>query len=111
MAHGDLVPDDHAARRWLTLEFKSTRHESPANFTALVCSPFKFVLTFSATPSQKSGPTAKMGKSKGPSKMIYLYGLLPCAGGLGFGYDTGSMSGILAMPQFLNYMGNPGNFL
>ena len=51
-----------------------------------------------------------MGKDRS-SWMIYVYGLLPCAGGLGFGYDTGSMSGILAMPQFLTYMGDPGNFL
>ncbi|KAH8690868.1 putative sugar transporter [Talaromyces proteolyticus] len=42
---------------------------------------------------------------------VYLYGIAPCMGGLAFGYDTGSMSGILAMPQFLNYMDNPSNFL
>lgn len=32
---------------------------------------------------------------------VYLYGISPCTGGFAFGYDTGSMSGILAMPQFL----------
>ncbi|KAJ6104698.1 hypothetical protein N7523_011018 [Penicillium sp. IBT 18751x] len=45
-----------------------------------------------------------------PSKLIYLYGLAPCTGGLAFGYDTGSMSGILAMPQFLEYFNHPDNF-
>jgi hypothetical protein len=45
------------------------------------------------------------------SKAIYLYGLAPCTGGLAFGYDTGSMSGILAMPQFLEYFNHPDNFL
>lgn len=39
-----------------------------------------------------------------------MYGIAPCTGGLAFGYDTGSMSGILAMPQFLHYMNDPGNF-
>ncbi|KAJ5546660.1 hypothetical protein N7494_004245 [Penicillium frequentans] len=42
---------------------------------------------------------------------MYLYGIAPCTGGVAFGYDTGSMSGILTMPQFLSYMGYPGNFL
>ncbi|KAL3703128.1 hypothetical protein TMatcc_010316 [Talaromyces marneffei ATCC 18224] len=42
---------------------------------------------------------------------IYLYGIAPCTGGLAFGYDTGSMSGILVMPQFLTYMNHPSNFL
>ncbi|KAF5004098.1 hypothetical protein F66182_16070, partial [Fusarium sp. NRRL 66182] len=42
---------------------------------------------------------------------IYLYGIAPCTGGLAFGYDTGSMSGILVMPQFLTYMNYPSNFL
>lgn len=42
--------------------------------------------------------------------LVYLYGIAPCTGGLAFGYDTGSMSGILAMPQFLHYMKDPGNF-
>ncbi|KAH8812732.1 general substrate transporter [Xylogone sp. PMI_703] len=45
-----------------------------------------------------------------PSKAIYLYGIAPCTGGLAFGYDTGSMSGILAMPQFLEYFNYPSNF-
>jgi MFS family permease len=44
------------------------------------------------------------------SNAIYLYGLAPCTGGLAFGYDTGSMSGILAMPQFLEYFNYPDNF-
>ena len=42
--------------------------------------------------------------------MVYVYAWIPCVGGLAFGYDTGSMSGILAMPQFLDYMHNPSNF-
>lgn len=42
---------------------------------------------------------------------IYLYGIAPCTGGLAFGYDTGSMSGILVMTQFLSYMNYPSNFL
>jgi MFS family permease len=45
------------------------------------------------------------------SRAIYLYGLAPCTGGLTFGYDTGSMSVILAMPQFLEYFHHPDNFL
>ncbi|KAH8817380.1 general substrate transporter [Xylogone sp. PMI_703] len=44
------------------------------------------------------------------SKQIYFYGIAPCTGGLAFGYDTGSMSGILAMPQFLEYFDHPSNF-
>ncbi|KAH0524368.1 hypothetical protein TsFJ059_006892 [Trichoderma semiorbis] len=44
------------------------------------------------------------------SGAVYFYGIAPCTGGLAFGYDTGSMSGILAMPQFLNYFKNPSNF-
>ncbi|KAL1968342.1 hypothetical protein VTN77DRAFT_1871 [Rasamsonia byssochlamydoides] len=44
------------------------------------------------------------------SKAVYLYGIAPCTGGLAFGYDTGSMSGILAMPQFLEYFDYPSNF-
>ncbi|KAL1964869.1 hypothetical protein VTN77DRAFT_6371 [Rasamsonia byssochlamydoides] len=47
----------------------------------------------------------------GYSWTVYLYGIAPCTGGLAFGYDTGSMSGILAMPQFLSYMNYPSNFL
>ncbi|KAM0247630.1 hypothetical protein ACHAQJ_009770 [Trichoderma viride] len=43
-------------------------------------------------------------------KAVYFYGIAPCTGGLAFGYDTGSMSGILAMPQFLNYFKHPSNF-
>ncbi|KAL7953930.1 general substrate transporter [Trichoderma compactum] len=43
-------------------------------------------------------------------KAVYFYGIAPCTGGLAFGYDTGSMSGILAMPQFLTYFKNPSNF-
>ncbi|OBT39592.1 hypothetical protein VE00_10554 [Pseudogymnoascus sp. WSF 3629] len=46
-----------------------------------------------------------------PSKAIYFYGIAPCTGGLAFGYDTGSMSGILAMHQFLEYFDHPSNFL
>ncbi|KAJ5307460.1 hypothetical protein N7476_008116 [Penicillium atrosanguineum] len=42
---------------------------------------------------------------------MYLYGIAPCTGGVAFGYDTGSMSGILVMPQFLSYMNHPGDFL
>jgi hypothetical protein len=45
------------------------------------------------------------------SKTIYLYGFAPCTGGLAFGYDTRSMSGILAMPQFLEYFNHPNKFL
>ena len=41
---------------------------------------------------------------------VYLYCISPCTGGLAFGYDTGSMSGILAMSQFLLYMNKPNNF-
>jgi MFS family permease len=44
------------------------------------------------------------------SRAIYLCGLAPCTGGLAFGYDTGSMSGILAMPQFLEYFNHSDNF-
>lgn len=44
------------------------------------------------------------------NKAIYLYALAPCSGGLAFGYDTGSMSGILAMPQFLEYFKYSDNF-
>lgn len=44
------------------------------------------------------------------SKRIYFYGIAPVTGGLAFGYDTGSMSGILAMPQFLEYFNYPSNF-
>lgn len=40
---------------------------------------------------------------------LYLYGLAPTLGGLSFGYDTGSMSGILAMEQFANYFNHPSN--
>ncbi|KAJ5814850.1 hypothetical protein N7474_006627 [Penicillium riverlandense] len=43
-------------------------------------------------------------------KEVYLYGIAPCTAGLAFGYDTGSMSGILAMPQFLTYFNHPSNF-
>ncbi|KAJ5520821.1 hypothetical protein N7463_001274 [Penicillium fimorum] len=46
-----------------------------------------------------------------PSKAIYLYGISPCTGGLAFGYDTGSMSGILSMPRFLMYFNHPSNFM
>ncbi|BDD63934.1 hypothetical protein MAP00_008789 [Monascus purpureus] len=42
---------------------------------------------------------------------FYLYGIAPCTGGLAFGYDTGSVSGVLVMPQFLTYMNHPSNFL
>ena len=41
---------------------------------------------------------------------VYLYGIAPVSGGLAFGYDTGSVSGILTMTQFLDYMGKPSNF-
>lgn len=44
------------------------------------------------------------------SREVYIYGIAPCSGGLAFGYDTGSMSGILAMPQFLEYFDRPSNF-
>ncbi|KAJ5691235.1 hypothetical protein N7488_011970 [Penicillium malachiteum] len=47
----------------------------------------------------------------GGSWKPYLYGIAPCTGGIAFGYDTGSMSGILTMTQFLAYMNYPGNFL
>lgn len=40
----------------------------------------------------------------------YLYGIAPVTGGLAFGYDTGSVSGILTMTQFLTYMRHPSNF-
>jgi sugar porter (SP) family MFS transporter len=41
---------------------------------------------------------------------VYLYGLAPVSGGFAFGYDTGSVSGVLTMTQFIDYMGHPGNF-
>lgn len=41
---------------------------------------------------------------------VYLYGIAPVTGGLAFGYDTGSVSGILTMTQFIEYMGHPSNF-
>ncbi|OJJ50730.1 hypothetical protein ASPZODRAFT_126656 [Penicilliopsis zonata CBS 506.65] len=47
----------------------------------------------------------------GVSWKVYLYGLAPCTGGLAYGYDTGSLSGILAMSQFLDYMNHPDSFL
>lgn len=41
---------------------------------------------------------------------VYLYGIAPVTGGLAFGYDTGSVSGVLTMKQFITYMGHPSNF-
>jgi MFS family permease len=51
-----------------------------------------------------------MGRTHQYPWAVYLYGIAPCTGGFAFGYDTGSLSGILAMPQFLDYMNDPGNF-
>jgi len=41
----------------------------------------------------------------------YLYGIAPTLGGYAFGYDTGSISGILTMTQFDKYFHNPSNGL
>ena len=41
----------------------------------------------------------------------YLYGLAPTLGGYAFGYDTGSISGILVMHQFDSYFHSPSNGL
>lgn len=62
-----------------------------------------------AISNQQSGKMVSRKRHQYPW-LVYLYGIAPCTGGLAFGYDTGSMSGILAMPQFLHYMKDPGNF-
>ena len=41
----------------------------------------------------------------------YLYGIAPTLGGYAFGYDTGSISGILVETQFNNYFHQPSNGL
>ena len=41
----------------------------------------------------------------------YLYGIAPTLGGYAFGYDTGSISGILVETQFNNYFNQPSNAL
>ena len=41
---------------------------------------------------------------------VYLYGIAPVTGGLAFGFDIGSVSGILTMTQFLTFMDYPSNF-
>ena len=41
----------------------------------------------------------------------YLYGIAPCLGGYAFGYDTGSISGILTEPQFNAFFNHPSNSL
>lgn len=42
---------------------------------------------------------------------LYLYGIAPTLGGYAFGYDTGSISGILVMTQFNSYFHDPSNGL
>ena len=41
----------------------------------------------------------------------YIYGIAPCLGGYAFGYDTGSISGILTETQFNEYFNYPSNGL
>lgn len=41
----------------------------------------------------------------------YFYGIAPTLGGYAFGYDTGSISGILVETQFNNYFRHPSNGL
>ena len=41
----------------------------------------------------------------------YVYGIAPTLGGYAFGYDTGSISGILVMTQFISYFHDPSNGL
>lgn len=41
----------------------------------------------------------------------YFYGIAPTLGGYAFGYDTGSISGILVETQFNNYFHQPSNGL
>ena len=41
----------------------------------------------------------------------YLYGIAPCFGGYAFGYDTGSVSGILTEPQLNAFFNHPSNGL
>lgn len=41
----------------------------------------------------------------------YFYGIAPTLGGYAFGYDTGSISGILVETQFNNYFHHPSNGL
>ena len=41
----------------------------------------------------------------------YIYGILPTLGGYAFGYDTGSISGILVETQFNTYFHEPSNSL
>lgn len=48
-----------------------------------------------------------------PSTSIWqvLYYIIPSTvTGIAYGWEVGSMGGILAMPQFLNYMGTPSDF-
>lgn len=42
---------------------------------------------------------------------LYLYGIAPTLGGYSFGYDSGSVSGILTMTQFTDYFNHPSNSL
>ena len=42
---------------------------------------------------------------------LYAYGIAPTLGGYAFGYDTGSISGILVEKQFNAYFHNPSNGL
>ncbi|CAN6674855.1 hexose transporter Hxt17p [Trichomonascus vanleenenianus] len=42
---------------------------------------------------------------------LYMYGIAPTLGGYAFGYDTGSISGILTMDQFNEYFNHPSNGL
>uniref|UniRef100_A0A060T5C6 ARAD1B09900p n=1 Tax=Blastobotrys adeninivorans TaxID=409370 RepID=A0A060T5C6_BLAAD len=42
---------------------------------------------------------------------LYAYGLAPTLGGFSFGWDTGSVSGILTMPAFDAYFNHPSNSL
>ncbi|KAI9819640.1 MAG: hypothetical protein M1827_007090 [Pycnora praestabilis] len=52
------------------------------------------------------GKKSILGKGK-----IYFYGIAPTLGGYAFGYDTGSISGILTEAQFNQYFNYPSNGL
>ena len=41
----------------------------------------------------------------------YVYGMAPTLGGYAFGWDTGSVSGVLTEVQFNNYFHHPSNSL
>ena len=53
-----------------------------------------------------------MGRKRGIARLKpYVYGIAPTLGGYAFGYDTGSISGILVMSQFNAYFHDPSNGL